>query len=289
MIEVKSLSQVGFDTLYAAFSEAFKDYEISINRYELQKMLIRRGFEANLSFGAFENDKLVSFTFNGIGWHNGQLTAYDTGTGTVEGFRGQGLASRVFTESIPNLSDAGVSQYLLEVLQNNDKAISVYKKLGFEVSREFNYFINEAKNLGILKKELSENYSIKQITLDDLGEVTMFWDFAPSWQNSFASIFRSQADFTVLGSYYNNALVGYGIFEPTTGDITQLAVHKQHRRKGIATTLLGEMIKRNKHSHIKAVNTEVSYNNISLFFEANGLPLKGKQYEMVNTKVFGRL
>lgn len=288
MIEVKSLSQVGFDTLYAAFSKAFKDYEISINRYELQKMLIRRGFDANLSFGAFDNHRLVSFTFNGIGWHNGQLTAYDTGTGTVEDYRGQGLASKVFTESIPYLTDAGVSQYLLEVLQHNESAISVYRKLGFEVSREFNYFVCEAKSLKILKKELSESYSIKPITLDDLGEVTMFWDFSPSWQNSFASIFRSQADFTVLGSYYNNALVGYAIFEPTTGDITQLAVHKQHRRKGIGTVLLGEMLKRNKHSNIKAVNTEVGCENVTLFFEANGLPLKGKQYEMVNIKVFGR-
>lgn len=288
MIEIKSLSQVGFDTLYAAFSEAFKDYEISINRYELQKMLIRRGFEANLSFGAFDNNKLVSFTFNGIGWHNGQLTAYDTGTGTIEEYRGQGLASKVFTESIPYLKEAGISQYLLEVLQHNESAISVYKKLGFEVSREFNYFINEAKSLKILKKQLSENYSIKQIKLDDLGEVTMFWDFTPSWQNSFASIFRSQADFTVLGSYFNNALVGYGIFEPTTGDITQLAVHKLHRRKGIGTALLGEMLNRNKHSNIKAVNTEVGCENVTLFFESNGLPLKGKQYEMVNTKVFGK-
>lgn len=287
MIEIKNLSQVGFDTLYAAFSEAFKDYEISINRYELQKMLIRRGFDANLSFGAFDNHRLVSFTFNGIGWHNGQLTAYDTGTGTVEEYRGQGLASKVFTDSIPYLTDAGVSQYLLEVLQNNEKAISVYKKLGFEVSREFNYFVSEAKSVNILKKKLSESYTLKPITLDDLGEVTMFWDFSPSWQNSFASIFRSQADFTVLGSYHNNSLVGYGIFEPTTGDITQLAVHKLHRRKGIGTALLFEMLKRNKHTNIKAVNTEVGCENVTLFFEANVLPLKGKQFEMVNTQVFG--
>jgi ribosomal protein S18 acetylase RimI-like enzyme len=172
------------------------------------------------------------------------------------------------------------------VLQHNDKAISVYKKLGFEVSREFNYFVNEAKMLTIINKELSKDYAIKQITVDDLGAVTMFWDFAPSWQNSFASIFRSQNDFIVLGAYRENHLVGYGIFEPTTGDITQLAVHKLHRRKGIGSALLKEMVNRNKHSNIKAINTEIGCENISQFFEVNGLPLKGKQYEMVNIKVF---
>ncbi|MDP2235632.1 MAG: GNAT family N-acetyltransferase [Bacteroidales bacterium] len=287
-MQVRSLSQVAFDRLYEAFSEAFKDYEISITRYELQKMHIRRGFEAKLSFGAFDNDRLVSFTFNGIGWHNGQYTAYDTGTGTIDEYKGQGLASRVFTESIPYLVEDGITQYLLEVLQHNDKAISVYKKLGFEVSREFNYFVNDAEMLAIIKKDLGKDYTIKQITVDDLGEVTMFWDFAPSWQNSFASIFRSQTDFIVLGAYREKDLVGYGIFEPTTGDITQLAVHKLHRRKGIGTALLKEMVKRNKHSNIKAINTEIGCENITRFFLANGLPLKGKQYEMINRMTLNR-
>jgi ribosomal protein S18 acetylase RimI-like enzyme len=282
MLQIKNLSQVGFDTLFETFSQAFSDYEITLNRYELQKMLIRRGFEANLSFGAFDNNKLVSFTFNGIGRYNGQLTAYDTGTGTIEAYRGQGLASRVFTESIPYLVEGGITQYLLEVLQHNDKAISVYKKLGFEVSREFNYFVNEAKMLTVIKKELSRDYTIRQITVDDLGELTMFWDFAPSWQNCFTSIFRSQTDFIVLGAYRENHLVGYGIFEPSAGDITQLAVHKQHRRKGIGTAILGEMLSRNKHSNVKAINTEIGCENVTQFLVANGLPLKGKQYEMVN-------
>jgi ribosomal protein S18 acetylase RimI-like enzyme len=86
----------------------------------------------------------------------------------------------------------------------------------------------------------------------------------------------------VLGAYRENQLVGYGIFEPSAGDITQLAVHKQHRRKGIGTAILGEMLSRNKHSNIKAINTEIGSENVTQFLVANGLPLKGKQYEMVN-------
>jgi ribosomal protein S18 acetylase RimI-like enzyme len=103
-------------------------------------MLKRRGFNPDLSFAAFDNNEIVSFTFNGIGNFNGIPTAYDTGTGTLKSHRGKGLATQIFEYSIPYLREAGIRQYLLEVLQHNTKAVSVYKNLGFKTSREFNYF-----------------------------------------------------------------------------------------------------------------------------------------------------
>ena len=144
MIEtIKSLKSISFNILFDAFNKAFKDYEIQFNEQELSSMLKRRGFIPELSFGAFDNGKLISFTFNGIGYYNGIYTAYDTGTGTVTEHRGMGLAAKIFNHSIPFLKEAGVSQYLLEVLQHNTKAVSLYKKLGFKVSREFNYFFQK--------------------------------------------------------------------------------------------------------------------------------------------------
>lgn len=67
MQTIQSLANHSFNQLFAAFSEAFNDYEIQISRAELEVMLSRRGFDQKLSFGTFEDDKLVSFTFNGIG------------------------------------------------------------------------------------------------------------------------------------------------------------------------------------------------------------------------------
>ncbi len=94
-------------------------------------MLSRRGFVPSLSFGIFEGDKLISFTLNGIGQFNGEKTAYDTGTGTIKEYRGRGLASKIFTDSLPFLKQAGVSQYLLEVLQHNTNAVGVISKTRF--------------------------------------------------------------------------------------------------------------------------------------------------------------
>jgi ribosomal protein S18 acetylase RimI-like enzyme len=57
------------------------------------------------------------------------------------------MATEIFLYSIPYLKEVGISQYLLEVLQHNTKAVSLYKKLGFEVTREFSYFMQ--KNEGV--------------------------------------------------------------------------------------------------------------------------------------------
>lgn len=284
METIKPLDSICFDSLYSAFNEAFGSYEVQVNKDELQIMLKRRGFVPELSFGTFVNDKLVSFTLNGIGMFNGKKTAYDTGTGTIEAFRGKGMASKIFTYSIPYLKDAGISQYLLEVLQHNESAVSVYKKLGFTVSREFNYFVQPNIDVKLHDKELKSSFSIKETCLDSATEnLISFWDFIPSWQNSFESIQRCVDDFRVIGAYEGQRLIGYCIFEPNSGDLTQIAIDKSYRRQGIGTALLKEALFCNRHSSVKAVNSEINCEAMTEFLESNGIPLKGKQFEMIKT------
>ena len=69
-------------------------------------MLKRRGYNPQLSFAAFDNDEIVAFTLNGTGTFNGVLTAYDTGTGTIKQYRGQSIAGKIFTHSLPFLKES---------------------------------------------------------------------------------------------------------------------------------------------------------------------------------------
>ena len=281
METIRSLENIGFDSLAASFSEAFNDYDVQISKQELQIMLKRRGFVPELSFGAFDGERLVSFTFNGIGDFNGHKTAYDTGTGTIKEYRGKGLATKIFEYSIPFLKDAGVSYYLLEVLKHNSKAISVYQKLGFKVSREFNFFVSKMDEINLRSSELRSNCHLKTVSLDYQNQMRSFWDFQPAWQNSFDSVTRSLTDFKLLGVFEGQSLVGYCIFEPNTGDITQIAVDKNFRRQGIASTLLAEVAKENRHQNIKLINAEIGCDLIRQFAESKGILLRGQQFEMI--------
>jgi ribosomal protein S18 acetylase RimI-like enzyme len=280
-MEIKSLANVDFDLIYKAFNLAFADYEVQLDKKQLLKMLKRRGFNPDLSFAAFDNNEILAFTFNGIGKFNGIPTAYDAGTGTLKEYRGKGLASKVFEYSIPYLKKKNIRQYLLEVLQHNTKAVSVYKNLGFEVTREFNYFVQGKEEISIIKEKRDTGCLIRQIDIESVEKASDYWDFYPSWQNGFESIKRSPEDFVVFGAYYGSTLAGYCVFEPDSGDLTQIAVEMTHRRKGIASSLFLEATKTNRSDVIKIINTELSCNSMNGFVESKGIQLKGKQFEMV--------
>jgi ribosomal protein S18 acetylase RimI-like enzyme len=280
-MEIKSVKETDFETIFKAYDNAFADYDVQINKEQLQAMLKRRGFNPDLSFAVFEGNEIVSFILNGIGNFNGLPTAYDTSTGTVKEHRGKGLSTKIFEHSIPYLKEANVKQYLLEVLQHNTKAGNVYRKAGFEVTREFNYFIQKNENVQNIIKVTETLYSIEKIDIEKYDFLSDCWGFCPSWQNSFESIKRASEGFVCLGVFAENKLLGYCVFEPISGDVAQIAVDKQHRRKGIASLLLNEIIKLNKSAVVRVINTDISCESITNFLKAKNMDVTGKQFEMI--------
>lgn len=278
MIVVKSLAGVAQEHLYDAWNDAFSNYAASWTNEALKSMLQRRGYNPLLSFGAFDGEQLVSFTLNGVGVWNNINTAYDTGTGTIKAYRGQGLSAKVFRESIPVLKDNGIEQYLLEVLQDNHPAIKTYKKLGFEVVRELNYYVFEKEQLQLPDSHLPGNYELKTTGID-ATVMNRMWDIEPSWQNSFAAIARQPERFLISGVYEGENLAGYGIVEQCRGDIPQIAVAKELRRRGIGTAILKELV-RHSGGMVRIINVDVACASLAGFLLSFGVEKSGMQYEM---------
>lgn len=276
---IKSLAGISNDQLFTAWEQAFRDYERTWNREELIKMLSRRGYVPELSFGAFDGPELVSFTLNATGIHNGKETAYDTGTGTIASHRGKGLATRIFRHSLPFLKQEGITQYLLEVLQHNTKAISVYRNIGFGVSRELYYFFQDMQALPPTPPH--GHYRIQEISLDLKADMAAMCDALPAWQNSFDSIARSPGSFLILGAFHRSVLTGYGMIEPATGDIPQLAVAPPYRRQGLGTAIFKALLSHNRHSSVRVINTDGSHQGTTAFVTQMGIPQRGAQLEMV--------
>ncbi len=281
MEQIKSLTGIGLDELYVAWEDAFRDYERTWTRAEFGQLLKRRGYVPELSFGAFDDHRLVAFTLNGIGPFKGLKTAYDTGTGTIKEYRGRGLAGKIFAASIPSLRAEGIQQYILEVLQDNAAAVSVYSNIGFKVSREFNYYVQNMAELRLNSKVLLSSYTLRDVDLGKREEMMQMWDFVPSWQNSFESIERALDEFKIIGVFDNDKLIAYGITEPSSGDITQIAVDKAYRRRGIASGILKQLLKYNEHNAFKVINIETTCESMNAFMENNGIPLRGSQFEMI--------
>jgi ribosomal protein S18 acetylase RimI-like enzyme len=283
-VKIKSLSELSFDDLFLAHEDAFGDYETKWSKAGYEKMLHRRGYVPELSFGAFDAQRLVSFTLNGIGMFNGAKTAYDTGTGTIKEYRGKGLATSIFKQSIPYLRAAGITQCLLEVLQHNTAAVSVYNKIGFSITRELDYFYRDTHDLVLNEKKLPAPYYIKETGIEE-KEMAAMWDFIPSWQNSFNSIYRQPGSFKVIGAFDKSRLIGYGIVEPANGDIPQLSVCKLYRRKGIASAILKELLKFNIAAVIKVINIDIHCAAFTAFMKESNITKRGSQFEMIKNLV----
>ncbi len=281
-MQIKSLEHTDFDTLFRGFENAFSDYEISFNKEEVRSMLIRRGYEPRLSFAAFTDDEIVAFTLNGIGKHNGISTAYDIGTGTVKNFRGQGIAGKIFLHSLPFLKEAGIRQYLLEVLQNNHKAINVYRKMGFETVREFDCFRQKIAEIRIPDAIMpSTAFRIETIDVDAVREAEPFSDFTPSWQNSIESIERAKSGLTFIGAIHSDRLVGYSVIDRTTGDLTRIVVDRKFRRKGIASLLLRKAVSMMETDFIKVLNIPADGISLHRFLNDRNIPMMNRQFEMI--------
>jgi len=277
--EIRNLEHVPFDIIYTAWEDAFSGYERTRTAAELHQMLQRRGFNPRLSFAVFDGDEMLSFTLNGTGHWQGRPTVYDTGTGTIKKARGRGYPAKLFNTTLPFLKKAGIQQYLLEVLQHNETAVRIYRDIGFRVTREFDYTYCDVACLHVSAHQLAAAYRLADLDLQ--FDRDGFHDFEPSWQNSTEAMNRVPGQFFKLGVYQGDTLVAYGIIDPDSGDIPQIAVHRDHRRQGIGSAVLYRLLAENPSSHVQVINSDACDPVFASFLAAAGFPRKGKQFEMM--------
>lgn len=278
MILYKTLEKTSTETLHETFIEAFSDYQVKMDLpfWKFQGMIQRRGYTPDLSIGAFENEKLVGFALNGLRQWNGKATVYDIATGVAPEYRRQGITSSIFLHIRELLKDKKAEQYLLEAIKSNEPAIQLYRKQGFEIQREFSCFlINRDKFIP------KAGHKVEKVNGIDFEEVKGFPDFYPSWQNSAESIEAVSETFAYFVVRLDNVIAGYGIIDEMTGDIPQLAVARAHRGKGIAGSIMAELVKAAKSERAGVLNVEAQLEPISNFLINSGFEYHVGQFEML--------
>src|SRR5205823_10813258 len=130
-IDIRSLTGVDFETMTAAFNDAFSDYDIpaKYTTEYMRNLVLRRGYREDLAVGAFDGERLVGFVFNCL---DGDA-AYNSGTGVVISHRRQGIVRKLMQRSIETLP---ARRYTLEVIDTNTRAAALYRQLGFVETRQ---------------------------------------------------------------------------------------------------------------------------------------------------------
>lgn len=281
MIIYNTFENMDIKNLHNTFLDAFSDYQVKMDLplLKFQQMLLRRGYIPKASIGAFNNNILVGFVLNAIRQWNGKSTAYDTGTGVVKSHRTNGITTNMFLNGKQLLKEIGVEQYLLEVIQSNTSAVSLYEKQGFEIIRDFECYILDKNNFTSMPTYEVEH--INSINENCFQELTNFLDFKPSWQNSIDSINAVSDNFLYSIVKMDDIIVGYGIIDKNTGDIPQIAVCKNYRCQGIGRTILADLLNSTKSCSISVLNVDSQCDSMKDFLVNLGFKQHVKQYEMV--------
>lgn len=275
MIRYSSLENTDVKELFSVFTGAFSDYMIPINM-SLERFtgnMRRNGYDGRVSAGAFSDGKLVGFIMSGRRVNDGILSAYDMGTGVIPEYRSLGIAGNMIDHLKCLLDHEGVPRYLLEVIRDNERALNLYRRKGFEVRREFTCFQIDKSHL----KGVS-SFHVEHVSSLDFDLVKDFQDASPSWQNSAESILSDNDRYVFSVISAGGRVCAYAVSDPATGDIPQFAVSPECRGMGMGKSLLTDIRDNTAASTLRVVN--IGDEAIRSFLSHLGFVPFAEQYEM---------
>lgn len=273
-MQIKNLTHVSFEAIVDCFHESFADYFIDINLPASfwKKRWTSDQVDFNLSFGMYDKGKLVGFVLNGIGIHNGKKTALNAGTGVIPAYRGQRIVKQLYAHILPIFVENKIKICILEVIQENIKAIRAYQSVGYKIIKNYKCFAgdivtNPINNTSCLFHKVKTSNWEKYAPLNAYGH---------SWGNSKTSI-EIAAEYEYWEMTDNTELIGYFIVHPTSGTIAQLEIKNQNWSK-YGAALFNKMA---------TIQTKVRINNLDekdaakiKCLQTTGLKSTIDQYEM---------
>jgi len=277
-MEFKTLANTSIDEILSVFNHSFSDYVIPfhLTKEVLISKIAAEKLDMNISAGAFEEGRLVSFILQSEKVENGEKIIYNGGTGVVPESRGKGLVRKMYDFIIPVLKERNANTLLLEVIEGNQPAIRAYENLGFTIVRRllcFNGSIQQGKG--------NAEVSIRDLNDFQWKLLCSFWDIEPSWQGSVFVLEPMPENYVTLGAYMKDKLVGYIVYSPAAKKIYQFAVDKNYRNRGIGTKLFNAIKEKNGGQTIALNNVDDSSENTSKFLsERVGLNNWLSQFEM---------
>jgi len=215
---VRHLGDTDFTTIMDCFLLAFESYFVKMpadHNYYMQRWKAA-GVRYDLSYGMFDDDKLVSFIIHAIDERGDDLTAFNTGTGVIPEYRGKRIVKTIYDYAIPDLIENGITKCLLEVITENTKAIKSYQGIGFKKCKHYKCYG------GTISVETQNNYTLKEVNFDAVN-----WESIPnqnlySWDNQSKSI--QKGNYKYFQVLVDNQVQSFFIINPENGYMAQIEV-----------------------------------------------------------------
>jgi ribosomal protein S18 acetylase RimI-like enzyme len=269
-----------FSALYQSFIEAFSSYKVpfkpSFEAFQI-RMMKKLALNHTLSALALQDSRCVGFVLHTLGVYEGKLTIYNGGTGVIPSLRGKHLTSQLYDFLASDISKTKAERIVLEVISSNDPAIHVYKTLGFQYRKTFRCY--RRKNTSPMEQRAT-GLNIRKIKTPDFESYRSFADFEPSFIDNSQHLMHNINNEITLEAEMDGKVVGYAIFQPHLGRISQLGVHSDARGLGIASNLLNQIQYLSPGKELSLINVPESYQPMQGFLLSAGFKNEVDQFEM---------
>lgn len=277
----RCLQASDLNQMFHTFNEAFSDYLIPL---QLSKDHFNRKFVSKLnisypfSAGAFAGQKMVGFILTSVNQYEGLSTAYNGGTGVIPSYRGRGITRNLYRFLKPLFRVNDVKQCVLEVLVNNEKAIQVYQKVGFDKTKYFKCFKVSKENFP--QRKTNKEVKIIKTSKPDWKDQIKFMDYIPSYLDTAAMVKKNIKNETVIEARLKDKLIGYAIYQPEIGRISHVAVERSSRKQGAGYCLIHHMIENSETKQLSLINLNSEAVDLNNYLLSLGFNNEINQYEM---------
>lgn len=222
MFTMKRLSACTFHEALQAWNRGFEGYFFDMTM-SLDRFISRFGMEGlspELSIVAIHDGEPVGLVLTGVRTIDGKKVAWNGGTGVASSFRSKGLGKLMMKEILKVYREAGVDTAVLEAVQQNEKAISLYQRFGYEVIDRL-LFLQRSEALGQNPFKTSDSmpYTLIKGVPQDVRGLSFYRSMSP-WQSQWASVHNGES---LLVSDHAGHPVGYAIYKRTIDESGQLS------------------------------------------------------------------
>ena len=275
-MKVVAYQHTFFDSLLNCFNEAFSKNKVKLqlSPHDFRIRLYHKlHLDPNLSRLIVLNDQVVGFAL--FAAHENLKQGYNGGTGVLPKCQKQGFGDLLMTECLAAFQKKKIQTLWLEVLEDNTAALTLYDKHGFVPTRKLLCFRRDKIKSGAVRNDLE----IRPATQWQRAKYEAFSNYENAFIDRFPHLVHNKNHELVLEAYSGD-LVGFIIFQPHIGRISQLAVIEGHRREKVASTLVYHAQRYCPSLPLTVMNVPEGRKDMTGFLESRGFQNQISQIEM---------
>ncbi|MFJ5716453.1 GNAT family N-acetyltransferase [Neobacillus sp. NPDC093127] len=278
----KKLTECKIEEAVTAWNRGFEGYfvQIEMTAETFFQRFVNEGLSMTMSLVAFDGEEPVAIILNGVRNIDGKKTVWNGGTGVATSYRGKGVSKQLMEETFKLYADEGIEVATLEAIKENERAIRLYQKYGYEIIDSVVFLSGAVES----QSAATSSIQIKPIRPEQLPTFQFYKENVP-WQCQWQSVRPGEAQV-----YYaaGDEQLGYCLFRRVwnqTGQLEKVIIYQlelfSEFTSDIINTIMAGICGEADHSvNIMTVNASLS-NPVTQYLIENGFSKATEQVQMV--------